>query len=261
MVSIRPSLLPPATPAFPLNSPLLMKSPASLLVSLALGCAGQLCAQTGLSFNLGAPGETITDKLIYSNNGVTATATAWSVDRSAMASGFAKSELVRWSPGIGVKNSTEVITDTPYVPFYVDNQDHYDFILFVFSEKVDITQVRVHPSSGTFDLDASFWLGNVNPNLNLTSDVFGNLASLGFGSRIDNDGVVSNSPRDLGITTPGGGVNAILIGARIGGDSNYDRFKISTMTGATVIPEPSSFAWIAGSLALAFRRRRRHLAD
>lgn len=234
-----------------------MKTLTSLVVSLSLGWMCQLSAQTGLSFHLGAAGETISDHMIFASGGVTATATAWSVNRSSMASGFASSELVQWSPGIGVKNSSEVITDTPYVPFYVDNQDHYDFVLFVFSEKVDITRVKVHPSSGSFDLDASFWLGNVDENLDLTGDVFAALGSHGFGAQINNDGIVSNSPRDIGITTPNGGVNAILIGSRIGGDANFDRFKLSTITGTTMVPEPSSFALVAGSFTLLVSRRRR----
>ncbi len=234
-----------------------MKFLTNLIVSMFLGFAGQLCAQTGLTFNLGAAGESFHNELIFANNGVTATATAWSVNRSDLASGFAQSQVAQWSPGIGVRNSSEVITDTPYVPFYVDNEDHYDFVLLVFSEKVNLTRIDVTPSSGTFDLDASFWLGNVNSNLNLTGDVFNDLAGSGFGSRIDNDGVISHSPRSLNITSPIGGVNAILIGARVGGDANFDRFKISGIGGSTMIPEPSSFALVAGSLAMLFSRRRR----
>lgn len=234
-----------------------MKILSGLIVPLLFGFAMPLSGQTALNFNLGATGETIQDQLVFANAGVTAIATAWSVDRSSMASGFVQSELVRWSPGIGVKNSSEVITDTPYVPFYVDNQDHYDFVLFVFSEKVDITRVSVHPSAGTFDLDASFWLGNVDSNIDLTGDVFADLSGLGFGSRINDDSYASNSPRTLNITTPAGGVNAMLFGARVGGDYENDRFKISAFGGTTVIPEPSSFALIAGSLLLGVLRRRR----
>ena len=68
---------------------------------------------------------------------------------------------------------------------------------------------------------------------------------------------MSNVPRTFGISSPTGGVNAMLIGARVGGDSNFDRFKITTITGATVIPEPSSLGLALGSLALLLVRRRR----
>ena len=237
-----------------------MKIFTRLFVCLFVACIGQLYAQNSLNFNLGGPAnvENIQNQLVFASGGVTATATGWSVSRSALANGFAKSEVVQWSPGIGVKNSTEVITDTPYVPYYVDNQDHYDFVLFIFSQKVDIDSVKIHPSAGTFDLDASYYLGNVDPGLNLTGDVFSDLASYGFGSRINDDNAVaSNSPRTLNLNTPVGGVNAMLFGARVSGDGEFDRFKVSAMHGTTVIPEPSTAGLLIGSLALAFARRRR----
>ncbi len=234
-----------------------MKSITRLLVSLFVACLGQLNAQTSLNFNLGGPGESISDSFIYASGGVTATATAFSVNRSTPGAAFEKSQVVRWSPGIGVKNSSETITNVPYVPYYVDNQDHYDFVLFVFSDKVDVTSVRIHPSAGTFDLDASYWLGNIMPDTNLGGDSFSDLAGLGFGSRIDNDSSPSNSPRTFGVATPTGGVNALLIGARINGDADFDRFKISSIDGTTVIPEPSTAGLLACSLGFALRRRRK----
>lgn len=241
----------------PPQLPPIMKNFTSLFVSMLLAISGHAFGQTSLNFDLGGPGENIQNHLVFSCEGVTATATAWSIDRNQMSLGFAASEVVQWSPGLGVKNSTEVITDTPYVPFYVDNQDHFDFILFVFSQKVDINSITVHPSAGTFDLDASLWLGNVDPALNLTGSGFGNLAGYGFGSRIDNDSFASNSPRSFGISSPTGGVNAMLIGARIDGDGEFDRFKISGFSGVTVIPEPSSLLMGLGALGIALRRRRR----
>ncbi len=234
-----------------------MKTPVRLFVSLAFVFAAHLSAQTGLHFNLGGPGETIQDRFIFSNNGVTATATAWSASRTETNPVLHESEVVQWSPGIGVKNASETITNVPYVPYYVDNENHFDFVLFVFSQQVDISSVRVHPSAGTFDLDASYWLGNIDPAANLTRIGWSDLSGLGFGPRTDSEGTVSNTPRDVVIATPAGGVNALLFGARIGGDANFDRFKISTIQGSTVIPEPGSAAMLLGSLLLAVGRRRR----
>jgi hypothetical protein len=233
-----------------------MNAPSRLFVSLFFACIAPLCAQTSLNFNLGGPGETIKDQFVFADGGVTATATAFSVSRTISGATLQDSKVVQWSPGIGVKNSSEVITDVPYVPYYVDNQDHYDFVLFVFSGQVDVTSVKISPSSGTFDLDASYWLGNIAADTDLSGASFAGLASLGFGSRIDNDSVASGSSRSFGIHTPTGGVNAMLIGARVGGDANYDRFKISTVQGVAVIPEPSTAGLLVCSLALAMRRRR-----
>lgn len=234
-----------------------MTALSRLLVTSCLAFSSQLGAQTSLDFNLGGPGETIQDSFIFANGGVTATATAWSISRTVQNPTFQQADIVRWSPGIGVKSGSETITDVPYIPYYVDNQDHYDFVLFVFSEKVEISTVKVHPSSGTFDLDASYWLGNIDPSLDLTGDSLASLISSGFGARIDSDGTVSHAPRSVNVTTPSGGVNALLFGAKIGGDSDFDRFKISAIGGTTVIPEPGSAMLMLGSLALALGRRRR----
>ncbi|RYD36286.1 MAG: hypothetical protein EOP85_18375, partial [Verrucomicrobiaceae bacterium] len=88
-------------------------------------------------------------------------------------------------------------------------------------------------------------------------DTLADHISSGFGSRIDSDSVASNSPRNVGISTPSGGVNALLFGARVGGDANFDRFKISSIGGSTVIPEPGSAMLALGALGLAVGRRRR----
>ncbi len=95
--------------------------------------------------------------------------------------------LIQWGPGLGVKQASEFIAGTPYVPFYVDNEDHYDFMLFVFSQKVDINQVQISPSGNTFDLDVSFWLGNVDASFNLNGEAFSDLPIAGFGTRADNN--------------------------------------------------------------------------
>ncbi len=220
-------------------------------------CPRNAGAQTSLDFNLGGPGETFHESMVFSDGGVTATATAWSISRTGSYPALQQAEIVQWSPGIGVKSGSEVITDTPYVPYYVDNDERYDFILFVFDKKVELSTVKIHPSAGTFDLDASYWLGNINPSLDLTGDTLASLISSGFGSRIDDDSVASNSPRTLNLTTPTGGVNALLFGARVNGDANFDRFKISMLGGSTVIPEPSPAMLALGALGLAMVRRRR----
>lgn len=237
------------------------------LVACALAmCLPRLAAQTSLTFDLGASGETFHNEMVFANGGVTATATGWSVSRTSSTPVFEQSQLAQWSPGIGVRNSSEFITDTPYVPFYVDNQDHYDFVLFVFDEYVDVTSVRVSPSAGTFDLDVSYWMGSVDPSLDLTGYSFADLASAGFGSRINDDWYATNTPRTVGVTTPEGGVNALLFGSRVNGDSSFDRFKISTFGLTTIpnqpgghgqIPEPGAAGLLAFGMALIVIRRRR----
>ena len=229
-----------------------------ILAAMFCALIGSLSAQTSLTFNLGGPAyvESMQNSMTFANGGITATATAWSISRTAANPVFQSSEVVQWSPGIGVKNSTEVITDTPYVPYYVDNQDHYDFILFTFSKKVDLDSIMVHPSAGTFDLDVSYWTGNISSNLDLTGDTLASLTSQGFNNKINNDSVASNSPRTFNLDNPMGGVNALLVAARINGDADYDRFKISNLH-VTTIPEPSSAGLMIAALAFGLSRRKR----
>lgn len=228
----------------------------TLLAALACWSLAVLCrteAQNSVSFNLGAPGETITDQLIYSNNGLTATATAWS--RPVSGGMFEQSQLAQWSPGIGVKSAGEVITSVPYVPFYTDNETYYDFVLFVFDRPVEIDQVKVHPSGNTFDLDVSYWLGNIDPSLDLAGAGFNDLSGLGFGPRIDDDVPAGNAARWVNVNSNTGGINALLVGARVSGDSGIDRFKIQTLDVTPAIPEPASALMSILGIPMLMRRK------
>jgi len=236
-----------------------MKTALRTVAPLIVACICQASAQTSFALNLGGPDnvETIMNSMVFANNGVSATAKAWSISRTASNATLQTSQVVRWSPGIGVKNSSETITNVPYVPYYVDNEDHYDFVLFVFDRKVDVSTVRVTPSSGTFDTDVTYWFGNTSPSVSLTGSTLANLSSLGFGSAINSDTSPSNSARNISLSIPSTGVNAILIGARISGDSDFDRFKVATVSGVTVVPEPASMGLLAFGAAIAMLRRRR----
>ena len=240
-----------------------MKQIICVVVHAICAFAGSMQAQTSLEFQTGDFGETIRNEFTFASGGVSATATAWSMSRTASFPVFAAAELVRWSPGMGVKNSSEYVSGTSSTPYYVDNQDHYDFVLFRFSEQVDISSVVVNPSMGTFDLDVSFWLGNLDSQASLAGTSFSGLGALGFGSRIDSDWTASSSSRAVDIVSPTSGINALLFGARVGGDSAFDRFKISLMRGTTVppdlmhVPEPGSLTLLGVGLWFLVLRRRR----
>lgn len=211
--------------------------------------------QTSLSMNLGQSGETITDVLVFNGSDLNATAIAWS--RPTSGGTFQQEQLAQWSPGIGVKSEGEAITNVPYVPFYTDNETSYDFVLFVFDRPVEVDRLRVHPSGNSFDRDVSYWLGSIDESLDLTGSGFSDLASFGFGPRIDNDSTIGNGARWVDVNSNTGGLNALLIGARVNGDANYDRFKIQTLEVTVLpVPEPSSLLLVAAALPLCFRRRR-----
>lgn len=239
-----------------------MKTYLRIIGSIVAMSFAQANAQNSFQLNLGGKDnvETIKNSMIFSGNGVSATAKAWSISRTATNAKLQASEIAQWSPGIGVKNSTETITDVPYVPYYVDNEDHYDFVLFVFDQNVDITSISLTPSGKNFDTDVSYWFGNVSQDVSLTGKDLNQLSALGFGSRFDNTTTASSSSRTVSISSPVDGVNALLVGARVETGTSFDRFKLSAVSGTTspaAVPEPSALGLFALGMALAAGRRKR----
>ncbi len=238
-----------------------MKTQLCILASIVVTSFAQVNAQNNFTLNLQGPNnvETIKNSMVFANNGVSATAKAWSISRTASNAKLQASELIQWSPGIGVKNSSETITNVPYVPYYVDNEDHYDFVLFVFDKNVNVSSISLTPSGNSFDTDVSYWFGNVSPAVSLTGVDLNGLGAMGFGSRIDNTADVSSAARSFAVSSPFGGVNALLVGARVETGTSYDRFKLVSVGGnsLTLVPEPSAMGLFALGLMLAAARRKR----
>lgn len=224
-----------------------------LFAPLCLVCSGALSAQS-VSINLGGPdyAETIKNQFIFTKGDLSVTATGWSVSRNQDAP-FIQSQIAQWSPGIGVKNSSEKITDVPYVPYYVDNETHYDFVLFVFNKTVDVDRISINPSGHHFDRDVSYQLLNLSADESLSGRTLAQIGSLSH-----SDAAAGTSSRWIDVSSPSHGVNALLIGARVGGDSTFDRFKIGTIesTALAVVPEPSTLLLAGFSTAFLWRRRR-----
>ncbi len=238
-----------------------MKTLLTIAASLAVSIPGILHAQDSFVLSLKGPNnvETVKNSMTFSGNGLTATARAYSIDRSDPNFVMVNSQIVQWSPGIGVRNSTEPASTTSFTPSYVDNEAKYDFVLFVFNRKVDLSSVSITPSGQSFDTDVSYLFGNVDSNIDLNGVSAGNLGALGFGSVKSDDTVVSSASRTVSTISPVGGVNALLFSARVGGDSTIDRFKISTISGNSIspVPEPGTTGLIAVGFILASVRRRR----
>ncbi len=223
----------------PPQSPRNMRTKAALAAGLLAAACAPAMAQS-LTWDLRNPIDNggSGGPLTLTESGTSVTASAWTHNGSSLFSSF----LGHWAPGIGVQFPGDG-------SHRVDNSGYKDFVLFVFNSPVDLESVRLQDTS---DTDVSYWYGNVAPGLDLSGADYSDLASLGFSSRVDDNG--STSARTVSLVPTPGGVNALLLGAKIS-DSN-DSFKIKSIS-ATVVPEPSSMLLGAlGVFGLALRRRR-----
>jgi hypothetical protein len=223
----------------------------SMLVSAQSALAGPVSfdftgTQGGTKGIPAAPGNVRT----FTAGGITLSVSAWGHTFGALDDAFEAARLGRWSTGLGSCNAEEVPCGDPN--HQVDNAGADDFLLFLFSEPVDISSVRVDPH-GVWDRDVSYYLGTVATPLSLTGISFAGLGALGFGAAISDVSTVSGGFRDVGIS--GGFVNAMLLGGYLGETDDY--FKIRGLTAATV-PEPASlFFLLTGATALVGYRPRR----
>jgi hypothetical protein len=171
---------------------------------------------------------------------------------------FESAFIGRYTSGLGVCNRFEGALSTCAangIEHQVDNVSQHDFVLFRFDSVLTLKSLVVDPV-GVWDRDVSFWVGTVDPLLNLAGVPLANLAGLGFGGRID----VFNGPGESALPVSLGGLvgNAILVSALSPPDGSADRFKIRSLTAgpATVVPVPAA-AWLfvsAGGVLAAFRR-------
>jgi hypothetical protein len=204
----------------------------------------------------GAMGEgTVGNTRTFTAGGITLNVTAWGYTYDIAPgtnNALGKASLGRWSTGLGSCNTTEMPCSSP--SHQVDNVGVDDWVLFVFSEAIDITSVRIDPY-GNYDRDVSYYVGNVSAPLNLTGVNYAGLGGLGFSSLNNSESTASDAYRDVSIA--GGYVNALLVGGYANSDQD-DYFKIKSVAGQTRVPEPSTLLLLfVGAGAIAFSRSRR----
>ena len=161
--------------------------------------------------------------------------------------------LGRYSSGLGVTNENE---DSGAPDHRVDNFGSNDYILFTFDALVDVTSIKI--ASIVDDSDVSYWVGNIS-NSNLEGFSYSGLDSLGFQDEVIDRVNKSINSRTVSIDSPNTGINAILFGAERGLDSGQylDQFKIKSIHGTVVVPEPSTaLLSLLGVVGICFRRRR-----
>jgi hypothetical protein len=117
----------------------------------------------------------------------------------------------------------------------------------------ELARKAVSSATITFDFTAAqggaMGEGSVGNTRTFTS------GGVGFGG-VQNDSALATSLfRDVSIN--GGFANALLFGGFLGGDDEDDRFKITSLSATTAVPEPATMLLLVAGSGVLHRLRRR----
>jgi hypothetical protein len=183
-------------------------------------------------------GQTTTGSFVFSNDGVTVRASAWSIQGD----NTVESEtLASWSPGLGIYSGSPNWWGQYSDQHVIDNSGVDEFILLQFDQVVNLSDVRLYTGyDGLYDTDLTVGYATTALSLsNLDEQAFSYLGN-DLGLSLYNVNDVSNGHFDsIGSGTNTG--NLWLIGGKFG--NSNDGFKLNALkfTTTPAVPEPSTW--------------------
>jgi len=192
------------------------------------------------------------------SDGVTVTATGWRLSDVATSS-FQSGQIKIWGTGLGVCNQGEGENcSNPQHP--VDNYGSTDFLLFSFSQTVDLDSAIL--TAWASDFDATLWAGTGPLTLDGQTLAGAGLSGNGIESLFTSNNASPGSTfRTINLsnsfTNP---VDWFLIGSSINYTDPYDSFKFKKLTVSVPtgneVPEPATAVLLGtGVIALIAARR------
>ncbi|MCP5246661.1 MAG: hypothetical protein H6937_12225 [Burkholderiales bacterium] len=221
-----------------------MKKLMTTIIILNFGLAGAVSANPitwDVDSNSAVCSGGIGNSCIFTENGHTLTARAYSTTNNSGSGVFEKATLTTWSGGLGVKNPDQSNENSS--PNHALDDNGRDELIVFESNYPGYAFTGIEIGWRYNDSDISTWVGSLSAGYDFSGVRFSDLLGLGF-VKTDFSNVPINSLRTLGLSVG----NYLIIAPRQ--DSNSEYIKISQISGdiPVQVSEPNVLVLFAVSM-------------